>query len=100
MASMVKYLSEGKETGVKRVYVELDMTSTSLSNVSVSGYTVFERTFDGVPKVLGVNARSFGVHANAVPTSIGVSLYGTGYRDGLKPDGTLVIEATLEGKLL
>lgn len=100
MTSQVKYLSEGKDTGVKRVYVQLDMTSTSLSNVSVSGYTAFERTFDGIPKVLGVNSTSFGVIAVAVPTSIGVSLYGTGYKDGLKPDGTLVVTATLEGKLL
>lgn len=100
MTSFVKYLSEGKDTGVKRVIVSLDITSTSLSNVSISGYTTFERQFDGIPKVLGVNCTSFGVTANAVPTSLGVSLYGTGHKDGLKPDGTAVITATLEGKLL
>lgn len=100
MTSFKKYLSEGKDTGVKRVFVSLDITSTSLSNVSVSGYTAFERQFDGIPKVLGVNCDAFGVTSVAVATSLGVSLYGTGYKDGLKPDGTLVVTATLEGKLL
>jgi hypothetical protein len=100
MTSTQKYLSEGKDTGIKRIHVSLDITSTSLSNVSVSGYTAFTRAFDGIPKVLGTNCDAFGVISVAVPTSIGISLYGTGYKDGLKPDGTLVITATLEGRLI
>lgn len=100
MAAQQTFLAEGKDTGVRKLYVELSVTCTSLSNVTASAYTAFARAFRSVPKVLGLNApRAGGVIVNCIPTAAGVSFYVDGWQDGVKPDGALLVCATLEGYL-
>ena len=100
MAAQQKFLSEGMDASVRKLYVELSVTCTSLSNVAASAYTAFERAFVATPKVIGVNApRAEGPIVTVVPTATGVSFYVNGWKDGIKPDAALLVSATLEGYL-
>lgn len=102
MAAQQTYLAEGQDGGVRKLYVELSVTCTSLSNVTASAYTSFQdRRFAAVPKVIGgCNApRAGGVIVNCIPTSVGVSFYVDSWRDGVKPDGDILVSATFEGYL-
>jgi hypothetical protein len=100
MVAQQKFLAEGMDGGVRKLYVELSVLCTSLSNVAASAYTAFERAFTATPKVIGVNApRAEGPMVNVIPTSLGVSFYVNGWKDGIKPDAGLLVSCTLEGYL-
>ena len=99
MTSTFKTLPAGKDTGLVRMQVSLDITSTSLSNVTASAYSVFPRGFADVPNIVGVNTNIVRATVNASATSVGISLYVSGYKDGITPDGTAVVTATYEGYL-
>lgn len=100
MAAQQRFLAEGMDGGVRKLYMELSVTCTSLSNVAASAYSVFDRGFTAVPKVIGVNApRAEGPIINVIPTSVGVSFYVNGWKDGIKPDGALLVSCVLEGYL-
>jgi hypothetical protein len=95
----MKYLGAGKDTALVRMQVSLDITSTSLSNVNASAYSAFPRGFADVPLILGVNSNTPAAMITASATSVGITLYSRGYKDGITPDGTLVATATIEGYL-
>jgi hypothetical protein len=99
MTSTMKTLPAGKDAGLTRMIVSLDITSTSLSNVTASAYSAFTRGFAEVPNIIGVNTNIVRGSVSASATSVGISLYISGYKDGITPDGTAVVTATIEGYL-
>jgi hypothetical protein len=99
MASSQTYSIEGKDSEVVRLIVKLDLTAVSTANTIVSGATAFNRAFAAAPAVIGTNSPYAGSISNAIATTTAVSIYVRGLSDAKLTDGSLIVTATLEGRL-
>ena len=101
MTTTEKYSIEGKDSGVIRLIISMDLTMVNTSNTVISDYTAFTRAFaTGSPVVLGTNAPFASAISNAIVTTTGISIYVRGLSDAtLANGGLLAVTACLEGRL-
>lgn len=99
MAAQQSYLINGKDSEIIQLYIELLITTTTVIDTMFSAATVFNRAFTATPKVIGTNAPRAGAITTAIPTTTGISLYVRGLSGATLADGTLLVNATVEGRL-
>lgn len=99
MADSQLYSIQGKENSVIRQIIKIDVTTTTVVNTSFSDSITFGRAYSAIPTVLGSNAPRPGAIVNVVPSTTGLSVHVRGLSDAPLADGTLVVTATIEGRL-
>lgn len=93
------YSVQGKENSVIRQIIKIDVTTTTVVNAKFTDYLAFNRAYAVAPTVLGFNAPRAGAIVNCEVSTTGITVYVKGLSDQPLADGTLIVTATVEGRL-
>lgn len=85
--------------GMDQIHVALTVTTTSVINTTFSQTGTFQRAFEVAPLVMGLNTDRPGVQANARVTATGIQVYIRSNSPSIIADGSVVVTATLEGRV-